>query len=211
MPMGLLSTDQARRVKRPAPSKAREMRVRIPPWERSLRAAASSFWSPRSRPFQSRRMPAGLHGVAGSIPALRKQVAQLDRAQTVLHQFVAVTNTNIMANADLDYMLFTPQTRVRVPPHLRMRSLAARTGSVRSNPRRHDRLSRWRMPMGVHGEGRKARGSNPRSHHPSSPAQDQSAANAGGTTSGTEVRLLPGFQRPEMSRHSVVAAPRPQR
>lgn len=68
MPVGLHPAKKVRRVKRPG---NREMRVRTPPWECSLRTASRHSWSPRLFDRQSRRMPEGLHRLVSARSRVR--------------------------------------------------------------------------------------------------------------------------------------------
>lgn len=65
---GLISRLKVRRVKRPS---NREMRVRIPPLERSLRTASRHQLSPQPDVRFLRRMPEGLHRIVSARSRVR--------------------------------------------------------------------------------------------------------------------------------------------
>ena len=104
MPVGLHPANQVRRVKRQEPSDGGwEMRVRAPPLERSLRTASRHFSSPRPH-YSSRRMPVGLHGVAGSHPALPLGAcSSVGRAQPSDHK-IRRRDTNKAGECRRDYI-----------------------------------------------------------------------------------------------------------
>ena len=176
MPVGLHPANEVRRVKRPKASDGgREMRVRIPPLERSLRTASRHLSSPRPV-FRDGECCPGLHPGKMSLRG-RLERSSSPSPNTRLANAggtTSVQEVRILPGAiRMSRHLSSPAPNIRrMPVGLRGRALAVGQEVGGSNPlpgnriaqsnrlttarRRNRRSKAWRMPTGLQGlEGRR--------------------------------------------------------
>ena len=218
MPVGLHPATEVRRVKRLG---NREMRVRTPPWERSLRTVSRHSCRHGLRQ-KSGRMPERLHRLVSARSRVRVPpgpscgpVAQLveqdvfpnpRRRNSNISAGMPARTTFALVRKGLGYFLVPPPKKAGECrwEYIGEVSACGSSPQVLINPRRRHRLD-GRMPVGLHGRAPAQAGgrrfdsvsgqpdsSVEMSDHTSSPTAS-SAANAVGTTL-SPVRVRPGLR-----------------